>query len=258
MTRSPTLFEIVLLPFIGALVAVPVPAQGATVPRSPLPEGQRVVADLALEPVVRSLRTALADLARADRELTPSEGASTLRAADDAVLERRAVARVRIARGLDSLLIAGPGGRAALRSLAADWPGADQVRRAEVRAAFRAGDASDALMSVNRLAATAPRDTQLVRWRADALELLQRPAEALRARQARFELAPEDPLAWRALLAAHLAAGSLPALRTSLSRLRLLYPESRSVWEHEIEVLHRLGRRDEAARVSMDSTWRRP
>jgi hypothetical protein len=43
-----------------------------------------------------------------------------------------------------------------------------------------------------------------------------------------------------------------------VGRLRLLHPDSRVVWEREVEILHRLGRRDEAAKVSSDSTWRRP
>ena len=224
-------------------IAVPAPAQsGAPQPARP------AAIDPALASTVQSLRTALAELASADRDLMPSEGASTLRAADDAVLERRSVARARIAAGLEQLLAAGPSGRVAIRVLAADWPSADQVRRAEVRAAFRAADATDALASVTRLGEAAPRDTQLLRWR----------AEALRTRQARFELAPEDRSGWSELLAAHEAAGSLPRLRESLGRLRLLKPDSRIVWEHEIEVLHRLGRLDEAARISSDSTWRRP
>lgn len=230
----------------AALVAVaPARAQGTSRPAEVAP---------ALLPTVRALRTALAAVAGADRELMPAEGLSTLRGADDAVLERRAIARARIAAGLDSLLAAGTAGRSAIRALAADWPGADQVRRAEVRAALRAGDARDALASVDRLATTAPRDTQLLRWRVDALESLDRPAEALRVRQARFEIAPDDTAAWRPLLAAHEAAGTLPRLRESLSRLRLLYPDSRVVREHEIEVLHRLGRLDEATRIAADTT----
>lgn len=241
------------LVLLAIAIAAPMPAQ-RTVP----PQARRQVVDAALAPTVQALREALADLARVDRELRPSEGESTLRAADDALLERRSIARARIAAGIDSLLAAGANGRRAIRMLAADWPGADQVRRAEVRAAFRAADALDALASVTRLAEEAPRDTQLLGWRADALDALKRPAEALRARQARFEIAPEDPVAWRALLSAHEAAGSLPKLRESLSRLRLLHPDSRAVWEHEVEILHRLGRSEEAAKVSSDSAWRRP
>lgn len=221
--------------------AVPVTAQGSSVAAT-----------------VRSLRTALMELASSDRELLPSQGMSSLRAADDAALERRGVARARIAAGLDSLLVAGEAGRSAIVALAADWPGADQVQRSVVRAAFRAGDAADALATVDRLAVAVPRDTQFLRWRAEALDALDRPAEALRARQARFELAPDDLAAWPALLAAHERAGSLPRLRTSIGRLRLLYPESAAVREHEIEVLHRLGRREEAARLSADTTRQRP
>lgn len=214
--------------------------------------------DAGLEPTVRALRAALVQMARSDRDLLPTEGASSLRAADDAALERRAVARARIAAGLDSLLDAGAPGRAAIRSLAADWPGADQVQRSVVRAAFLARDARDALSVVERLALEVPRDTQLLRWRAEALDSLGRRPESLRARQARFELAPEDRGAWPALLGAHEAAGSLARLRESLGRMRLLYPESDAVREHEIEVLHRLGRRDEAALLSSDTTRRRP
>ncbi len=236
--------------FVTLLAVVPpVGAQG--VPRA-------ASVDSVLAPTVRHLRRVLGDLARADRELMPSDGTSTLRAADDAVLERRAIARARIDAGIDTLLASGAPGRAAIRSLAADWPGVDQVRRAEVRAALRAGDARDALHVVERLAVPAPRDTQLLSWRIEALESLRRPAEALRMRQSRFELVPNDPGAWRPLLAAHEAAGSLPQLRESLGRLRLLFPDSRIVRDHEIEVLHRLGRVEEAARIAADTSGSTP
>ncbi len=204
------------------------------------------------------IRLALVAVTRADRELMPAEGAATLRPADDAVLERRAIARARIAAGLDTLLLAGASGRTAIRSLAKDWPGADQVRRAEVRAALRAKDASDALRTVGELSTTTPRDTQLVSWRADALDMLGRKPEALRARQARYELSPDDEGAWRLLRTAHEAAQTLPQLRLSLGRLRLLYPDSRAVREHEIEILHRLGRGAEAARIATDTLRGRP
>jgi tetratricopeptide (TPR) repeat protein len=241
---------------VAAPVAAPVTAQGSSAAAGP--PARTALVDAALEPTVRALRAALMQVARSDRDLLPTEGASSLRAADDAALERRAVARARIAAGLDSLLDAGVSGRAAIHALAADWPGADQVQRAVVRAAFRAGDAREALSEVERLALVVPRDTQLLRWRAESLDSLGRRPEALRARQARFELAPDDRAAWPALLAAHEAAGSLPRLRESLGRLRLLYPDSDAVREHEIEVLHRLGRREEAARLSADTTRRRP
>lgn len=210
--------------------------------------------DPALRPTVAQLRDALGALVRADREVMPAEGMSSLRDVDDAALDRRARARARVSAGLDTLLAAGMRGRVAIRALAVDWPGVDQVRRAEVRAALGANDATDALALVERLAPAAPRDTQFLRWRAEALDGSGRAAEALRARQARYELAPEDADGWRALLRAHEAAGSLATLRTSLARMRLLYPDSRAVREHEIEVLHRLGRSDEAARLSADTT----
>lgn len=233
---------------LACTVALPAPAQAAG----------RQPTDPAVTATATGLRAALTELVRADRELMPADAESTLRPADDDALERRAVARARIVAGLDTLLEAGAAGRAAIRRLASDWPGVDIVRRAEIRAAFRASDAADALAVTAKFAVTAPRDTQLLRWRAEALESLGRPAEALRARQARYELAPEESTGWRALLAAHDAAGSLPRLRESLSRLRLLYPDSRIVREQEIEVLHRLGRRDEAARLAADTTGMTP
>lgn len=233
---------------LACTVALPAPAQATG----------RQATDPAVAATTTGLQTALAELTRADRELMPADAASTLRPADDDALERRAVARARIVAGLDTLLDAGAEGRRAIRQLASDWPGVDLVRRAEIRAAFRASDAADALAVTTKFAVTAPRDTQLLRWRAEALESLGRPSEALRVRQARFELAPEEAAGWRVLLAAHDAAGSLPRLRESLSRLRLLYPDSRIVREQEIEVLHRLGRRDEAARLAADTTGMHP
>lgn len=247
-----------LLPVLLAVALVassPAEAQAAPPPRTPprTPPVLRSEIDPAVRLVLQRLREALVALANADRELMPAEGSSTLRGADEATLERRARARALVTAGLDTLLAAGARGRTAIKVLATDWPGMDQVRRAEVRAAFLAHDAGDALQLVDRMQVTAPRDTQLLRWRADALDSLLRAADALRTRQARFELAPDDADGWRAVLRAHEAAGSLPRLRESLARLRIVYPDSRAVREHEIEVLHRLGRRDEAARLMADT-----
>lgn len=245
MTRRARSFLLI----VTLLGAAPAAAQGG---------GRTAGVDSVVAPTVRALRGELSRLLRAERDLMPTSGESTLRPADDLVLERRDDARARVIAALDTLLAAGDPGRRAIRTLAGEWPGAELVRRAEVRAAFRAGDAADALRTIEGLAVAAPRDTQLLRWRAQALGSVGRSAEALRALQARFELAPEDEANWRSVLAAHEAAGSLAQLRTSLGRLRLLYPDSRAVREHEIEILHRLGRLDEAARLTADSTWRRP
>lgn len=214
--------------------------------------------DPALQGTVANLRSALTVMSQADRELMPAEGSSTLRGADEVTLERRARARAAVVAGLDTLLRLGPRGRTAIRALAADWPGADLVRRYEIRAALLAPDATEALRLAEQLGTTVPRDTEVIGWRADALDALGRAEEALRARQARFELAPEDAGHWRDLLAAHTAANSLPQLRLSLARLRLLYPHSKVLREHEVEVLHRLGRNEEAARIAADTTGGSP
>ncbi len=257
MTRALTAGLLALA--AAVLVAAPMAAQAA--PRPGAPAGTRPptqaratpAVDSVHLPTVRALRAALADAAGADRELLPSDASSTLRAADDAVLDRRARARARIASGLDSLLDAGPAGRAAIQVLAAEWRGSDQVRRAEVRAAERATDAPEVLHLAEELLRESPRDTQVVRWRAQALGALGREADAVRAWQARFELAPEDESAWRDALRAHAAAGTLERLRQAVGRLRLIHPESRAVREREIEILHRLGRNDEAAKVAADT-----
>ncbi len=198
----------------------------------------------------RAVRQHVADLQRAERELMPASGASGLRRPDDAILERRDRARAEIARDLDRLITAGPGGRAAIQRLAAELPGAELVRRAEIRAAIAADDPAAVLRLADRLRVSMPRDTQLLRWRAEAYDALGQTAEALRARQAYWELAPEDDGGWRALVHAHERAGSLARLRESVARIRILHPESRVVREQEIEILHRLGRYDEAARIA--------
>jgi len=245
-----------LLAIATALMLVaagPAEAQ-ASAPRPAVSRpAQPEVVDPALRPTVDRVRIALAAMVRADREILPAEGSSTLRGADEATLQRRSEARAQAIAGLDTLLASGARGRVAIRVLVVDWSSVDLVRRYEVRAAFVAHDAVEALRLTDRLAAAAARDTQLIGWRAIALDSLGRAPDALRARQARYELAPDDPTAWRTLLRAHEAAGSLPQLRASLGRLRLLYPSSRAVREHEIEVLHRLGRGEEAARIAADT-----
>lgn len=237
---------------IALVAAAPAEAQ-ATPPRRPQPV-LRAELHLAVRPTVDRLREALAALAAVDRELMPAESSSTLRGADEATLDRRARARARVTAGLDTLLAAGPRGRAAIKLLATEWPGIDQVRRTEVRAAFlaratrptRSSSSSGCrppLRATRRRSGGAPRRSTRSA----------RPADALRTRQARFELAPEDEDGWRALLRAHESAGTLPRLRDSLARLHIVYPDSRAVREHEIEVLHRLGRRDEALRLMADT-----
>lgn len=198
----------------------------------------------------RDLHAQIAAMQRAEREVMPAAGTTRLQRASDDVLARRDRARARIARDLDSLLAAGPAGRVAIRRAATAFPSVDLVRRAEIRAAVLAGAFGDASRLIDRLQATMPRDTQLVRWRADIDDALGRDADALRARQAYWELAPEDDGAWRALVRAHERAGSLARLRESVARLRILHPTSTIVRDEEIEVLHRLGRYDEAARVA--------
>lgn len=229
-----------MMPPLAALLAVAVPlvAQGP--------------ADSAAS--LHALRQRLVELERTERELLPASGADRLRRPDELLLARRERIRGEIARALDSLVTAGSGGRAAIRQLAREFPGADPVRRAEIQAAFQADDPAEALALTDRLRTTAPRDSQLVRWRAEACDALGRDAEALRARQALWEMAPDDGDAWRALVDAHVRAGSLPALRESVARIRLLHPESEIVQEQEIEVLHRLGRYEEAARIAASRT----
>jgi len=198
----------------------------------------------------QSLRRQVAELQRAERDLMPPGGASVLEPADDDALERRTHLRAEVMRNLEVLLAAGPAGRTEIQRLAVEFPSADLVRRAEIRAAFVADEPDEVLALADRMRISVPRDTQLLRWRAEAYEALGRQAEALQARQARWELAPEDGEAWRALVRAHERAGSLERLRESVARLRLLHPASTVVREQEMEILHRLGRYDEAARVA--------
>jgi tetratricopeptide (TPR) repeat protein len=199
------------------------------------------------------LRDDVASLRRAAAELAPDAGTSRLRAPDPAVVSRHAAAEARVRADIERLLEAGGAGRAAVRRAGRAPDAHELVRRGAVRAALADGDAAAALAAVETLAGAAPRDTQLLRWRAEALDALGLAEPARAARQARWELAPEDPDAWRDLVAAHVQAGTLAQLRAGVERLRLLYPQSRVLREREIEVLHRLGRLDEAARVAADS-----
>ena len=119
MTRSST----ILATLLALTVAMPARAQAASRPVQPPAVGRPT--DPAVASIAADVRAGLVEMARADRDLLPSDGESTLPPAEDEALDRRARARVRVATGLESLLAAGAPGRAAIRTLATDWPDAE-------------------------------------------------------------------------------------------------------------------------------------
>ena len=103
-----------------------------------------------------------------------------------------------------------------------------------------------------------PDDADLQRERAEALERAGRAAEAATSYARALDLEPESEPTFRSLLRLRQATGTLDALLRQVRRLRVALPDSRVLPDREIELLHRMGRLDEAAAVAQRLRERRP
>ena len=160
----------------------------------------------------------------------------------------RLVALVRAV--LDTVVFETSWGPAELEQLQRAYPGSPLLGRYAAALEARHGDDSAALARYADLVREAPADTLIQRERAALLERLGRGADAALGWARVLDLDPDDTTAFRALVRYHERSGTLETLLAQIRRLRVGLPASRLLGEHEIEVLQRLGRLEEAAAVA--------
>ena len=235
--------SVVLTPIAYALLA-----QGAWAQTSPTPARADSVR------LHREVRAAIARLADAELAVTArlhartdSSSAPTI---DPAARDRHAKALVTARALLDTVVMQRPWGGAMLQSLRAEHRGSALLDRYDAALAARDGRLGAALERYDALLHHHSTDAELHRERGDVLRTMGDAEGAIAAWERALELMPEDEAAYDRLRAAHTDAGSLELLLAQVRRLRVRRAESTILRDREIELLHRLGRLDEAAKVA--------
>jgi tetratricopeptide (TPR) repeat protein len=165
-------------------------------------------------------------------------------------LERRQRVADLLRATLDTIVFARPWGLDELRELRLAYPGSALIERYMGRIAEREGNDSAALVVYDAVLRRDAADPVTQAARAALLERMGRGPDAITAYTRAFDLAPEDDAVFRALQTLRQRDGSLADLLAQVRRLRVRLPRSRVLGEHEVEVLQRLGRLDEAAAVA--------
>ncbi len=151
---------------------------------------------------------------------------------------------------LDIVVLRAGDGDAELTRLRGTYPESSLLERYAARRAVLDGRLTEAEGRYDALVHDAPADTTLQRERAALLVRLDRPADAIAGYERVLDMRPEDPNAFHTLLHLRSADGSLETLLAQVRRLRVRLPDSDVLLDHEIELLHRLGRPEEAARLA--------
>lgn len=177
--------------------------------------------------------------------------------ADRALYEQINDDRLLLVALLDTVILKTAWGADELDQLRRRYPGSPLFLRYEAQLNRQRGDHEAALDAFTRLLDQQPSDADLHAERARELEALGRMSEAIRAFTRAFDLEPENVEIFRALVRLREEAGTLPTLLEQVKRLRILYSDISALTEYEIEILHRLGRLEEAeaaARLSPEDT----
>lgn len=126
------------------------------------------------------------------------------------------------------------------------------VRLARARAAFRRGEVAVAADLFAALVREQPADPALRAEHATSLRAAGRRVDAGLAWAQVLERQPEDSVAFRALVQLAASPAELEALASRIARLRERRPGSAVLAERELELWHRLDRRDDATRVAAE------
>ncbi|NIP57194.1 MAG: tetratricopeptide repeat protein, partial [Gemmatimonadetes bacterium] len=167
-------------------------------------------------------------------------------------IERTAELRRTVETVLDTLVFETDWGPSELHRLRRAFPDTRILETYATRLAARQGRDSVALARSRALLRRHPEAVDLHRLRARLLQRTEGPEAALSAWRQALDLEPEDGTIFRESLEAHRAAGRLEELLVQIERLRIIDDESRVLAEFHIELLHRMGRLEEAAEVARD------
>lgn len=141
-----------------------------------------------------------------------------------------------------------------LRSI---YPGAALLARLDAESAMANGDLSRARREIDRLVRVAPSDPSLHVLRGRILEESSELAPARESYGRALELDASAAGAFTSLLRLHRDSGTLETLLARIQRLRTLQPGDSTLVSQEREVLHRLGRLDEARALPTTMDGRR-
>lgn len=129
-------------------------------------------------------------------------------------------------------------------------PGSLFLARVDARLALAQGDLEQARGEIERLLHLQPGNAEVHALHGAVLHEQGHREEARRAFGRAFELHPSAPEPFGALLRLHRENETLPALLSRIRRLRAMQPDDAPLLDREIEVLHRLGRLEEARALS--------
>ena len=211
--------------------------------------------------LARALRTSIREVAKLEQAslgvMSTKQTAKTVKGAR-AMLDARDKATARMTALLDTVVFQRPWGEHELDLLRHDYPGALLLDKYSADVAERHGRLADAIEGYARLLRMDPRDSSLQLRYAELQSKAGHKAEAVRAYQRVLETYPEYGPAYQKLQSMSEADSTLDDLLTRIRRLRILNPQSRVVMEHEVDLLHRLGRSREADSVAKSLAEKHP
>lgn len=194
------------------------------------------------------LEAAIAELQRAEIAAVQNFGDGSLEQLNAAapVIQEHAQRLTRVRALLDTVVFTTPTGPEYLARLRARYPSSALFELVAARLFVGTGRADSALIVLERVAFRMPASLDVQVGLADAHEALGDTAEAIRALTRALEIEPSDEAIFERLLALRRAEDSLNQLLAQVRRLQLRLPDARRLIEREVELLHRLGRLDEA------------
>jgi tetratricopeptide (TPR) repeat protein len=179
-------------------------------------------------------------------------------AASKPTLDRRKRIADLLKATLDTIVLGRPWGLGELEQLRLAYPGSALLERYVGAVAERDGSDSVALAVYDAVLRREPADPATHRARAAVLIRLDRKPEALAAYTRALDLEPEHEAAFRALVILRQRDSTLADLLTQVRRLRVRLPRSRPLADHEVELLQRLGRLEEAAALAQKLREEKP
>lgn len=130
------------------------------------------------------------------------------------------------------------------------WRGSPVLQRAQARAAMRQGRAARGVALYEQILRQLPGDAALRIEAGRAFATVGRRDEARALIAVALDYEPEQEAPFRALLEVDRSPEALAALERQVVRLRLRLPGSVTLADRHVELLHRMGRSEEAARVA--------
>jgi predicted Zn-dependent protease len=249
------------------LVGAATPAHGQAAARlsTPVPfvdriaEARSIAGDsarrLALDGVMTDL---LREVETTERRALGALRSTSSRTPDTTLVRRYAAARDGLAALLAALDAEGDWGTRRFGTLRVIYPDSPMLIEAGARRAARTGAADSALAAYDRLLRRDPANLAWQRARAATLESLGRRTDARRAWAVSLDLEPLHEETFRAAVRLATSDDALEQLLQQVRRHRLGQPNVRVLGDREVELLQRLGRPDEAAKVAEQLTRRRP